>query len=135
MAETLGAPAQHYEPNELLAELKAGIMTLQDGKLVPDKRKGVLRVTVSPPDEPGEVFVRWHVRKDGGGFEEEPEEDFIAMPLILPAEFNQIGNPKSRCFVYRESNEDRLFVWLQEPNPSQDAPKNSLPCIALKSIP
>mmetsp|Transcript_36489 Transcript_36489/g.65263 ORF Transcript_36489/g.65263 Transcript_36489/m.65263 type:complete len:306 (-) Transcript_36489:360-1277(-) len=102
-------------------DIKAGLMKLVEGKLVPDKRKGTLRVSAAlVPD--GTQVIGWHLRTDSG-VTPEPEEEFLGMPLLFTAEFDQIGNPKSRCYVYRENNEDRIFVWLQEPNPEEDGPK------------
>ncbi|KAK9809199.1 hypothetical protein WJX72_011241 [[Myrmecia] bisecta] len=94
---------------QVLVEFKTGRLSLDQGKLVPDPRKGLLRVI----KEDSLVHVQWFERS-ASGTAAEPETDIILFPG--DAQLAAIGPANGRMYRLGFQEKDRdLFFWLQEP--------------------
>ncbi|EFN51190.1 hypothetical protein CHLNCDRAFT_141354 [Chlorella variabilis] len=104
---------------ETIVELRAGCMVLADGRLAPDPRKGLIRITQARweaglQDEAGLTHFCWLERDASGAAVGEPEQDIV----VIPGEstFGKIARPGSRVFELRfpEEKHRNLFFWAQE---------------------
>mmetsp|Transcript_14135 Transcript_14135/g.40053 ORF Transcript_14135/g.40053 Transcript_14135/m.40053 type:complete len:314 (-) Transcript_14135:83-1024(-) len=112
--------ASDDERADVLLQMKAGLLLPQQGKLVPDTRKGLIKITQL---DDFIVQLQWLVRAaDGSVADSNPQsEPLFLTPQISKCEFVQVGNPKSRCYSFRLDGKDTKFFWLQEPNLDADA--------------
>mmetsp|Transcript_42247 Transcript_42247/g.100221 ORF Transcript_42247/g.100221 Transcript_42247/m.100221 type:complete len:314 (-) Transcript_42247:181-1122(-) len=99
-----------------LVAVKAGLLRPYEGKLSPDKRRGLLRVAVV---EPNVRQLQWCERSSDGACKD-PEEDLLVVPQADDLHIKQIGNPLSRCYALELNGRDILFFWMQETDAAQD---------------
>jgi hypothetical protein len=67
-------------------DIKAGLLQPKDGKLVPDQRRGLIRVAQEGPNM---IRVMWFQRS-GDAVSDEPDDIFMVMPQMNKAEFKQV---------------------------------------------
>ncbi|PRW33310.1 adhesion molecule [Chlorella sorokiniana] len=100
---------------DVIVEFRVGLMSLADGRLVADPRKGVLRVC---QDEAGLSHLCWHERDAAGATAAEPAVDLV----IIPGEstFSKIGGRRVFELRFPEEKERNMFFWAQEPSADED---------------
>mmetsp|Transcript_5692 Transcript_5692/g.7688 ORF Transcript_5692/g.7688 Transcript_5692/m.7688 type:complete len:329 (+) Transcript_5692:206-1192(+) len=96
--------------SEVLLEFRAGKITKQDSKMVPDARKGALQVVRSEEDL---IHVRWLDRTT---------RTILEDTIVFPEESRVIFSINNRCLClsFRECPERNLHFWMQEPKAETD---------------
>ncbi|KAG7568010.1 Proteasomal ubiquitin receptor Rpn13/ADRM1 [Arabidopsis thaliana x Arabidopsis arenosa] len=97
---------------EIMLEFRAGKMSLQGTRVVPDVRKGLVRIARG--DE-GLIHFQWLDRNQNT-----VEDDQIVFPD--EALFEKVNQSSDRVFILKFNSDDRkLFFWMQEPRAEGDA--------------
>ncbi|WZY82584.1 hypothetical protein YC2023_028968 [Brassica napus] len=97
---------------EIMLEFRAGKMSLQGTRVVPDARKGLVRIARG---EEGLVHFQWLDRTLNA-----VEDDQIVFPD--EAIFEKVNQSSDRVYILKFNSDDRkLFLWLQEPRAEGDA--------------
>ncbi|XP_073101789.1 26S proteasome regulatory subunit RPN13 isoform X2 [Elaeis guineensis] len=110
----IGSPSmENVAPlQEIMLEFRAGRMYLDGTRVVPDTRKGLVRIGRG---EEGLVHLQWLDRNQNT-----VEEDQI----IFPAEavFEKVTQSSERVYILKFSSDDRkFFFWMQEPRADGDS--------------
>lgn len=95
-----------------MLEFRAGKMHLEGKKVVPDARKGLVRITRG---EEGLTHFQWLDRSQNVF-----EDDQIIFPE--EAVFEKVNQASGRVYILKFNSDDRkFFFWMQEPNAEADA--------------
>ncbi|XP_024016729.1 26S proteasome regulatory subunit RPN13 [Eutrema salsugineum] len=95
-----------------MIEFRAGKMTLQGTRVVPDTRKGLVRIARG---EEGLVHFQWLDRSQNA-----VEDDQIVFPD--EALFEKVNQSSDRVYILKFNTDDRkFFFWMQEPKAEGDA--------------
>ncbi|XP_021277122.1 26S proteasome regulatory subunit RPN13 isoform X2 [Herrania umbratica] len=97
---------------QTLLEFRAGKMLLEGKRVVPDTRKGLIRVTRG---EEGLVHFQWVDRTQNV-----IEDDQIIFPD--EAVFEKVNQASGRVYILKFNTDDRkFFFWMQEPKAEDDS--------------
>lgn len=97
---------------EIMLEFRAGKMSLQGTTVVPDARKGLVRIARG---EEGLVHFQWLDRNRNV-----VEDDQIVFPD--EAAFEKVNQSPGRVYILKFNSDDRkFFFWMQEPRAEGDA--------------
>ncbi|XP_050218641.1 26S proteasome regulatory subunit RPN13 isoform X2 [Mercurialis annua] len=97
---------------ETIMEFRAGKMFLEDKKVVPDTRKGLIRIARG---EEGLVHFQWLDRTRNV-----VEDDQIIFPD--EAVFEKVNQTSGRVYILKFNTDDRkFFFWMQEPQEALDS--------------
>ncbi|XP_019422183.1 PREDICTED: 26S proteasome regulatory subunit RPN13-like [Lupinus angustifolius] len=97
---------------DILLEFRAGKMILEGKTVVPDPRKGLVRVATG---EEGLVHFQWLDRTQNV-----VEDDQIIFPD--EAVFEKVNQASGRVYILKFKSDDRkFFFWMQEPNSESDS--------------
>ncbi|XP_010541909.1 PREDICTED: 26S proteasome regulatory subunit RPN13 isoform X2 [Tarenaya hassleriana] len=97
---------------EIMLEFRAGKMSLQGSTVVPDSRKGLVRIARG---EEGLVHFQWLDRDRNV-----VEDDQIVFPD--EAVFEKVNQSSGRVYILKFNSDDRkFFFWMQEPRAEGDA--------------
>ncbi|KAJ4839944.1 regulatory particle non-ATPase [Turnera subulata] len=97
---------------EVMLEFRAGRMLMEGKRVVPDARKGLVRVARG---EEGLVHFQWLDRNQNV-----VEDDQIIFPE--EAVFEKVNQAQGRVFILKFNTDDRkFFFWMQEPNAENDS--------------
>ncbi|XP_039064199.1 26S proteasome regulatory subunit RPN13-like [Hibiscus syriacus] len=106
---------------ETLLEFRAGKMSLEGKRVVPDTRKGLIRIARG---EEGLVHFQWLDRTQNV-----IEDDQIIFPD--EAVFEKVNQASGRVYLLKFNTDDRkFFFWMQEPKAEDD----SQLCIAVNNF-
>ncbi|KAL4384978.1 hypothetical protein GQ457_15G029460 [Hibiscus cannabinus] len=106
---------------ETLLEFRAGKMLLEGKRVVPDTRKGLIRIARG---EEGLVHFQWLDRTQNV-----IEDDQIIFPD--EAVFEKVNQASGRVYILKFNTDDRkFFFWMQEPEAEDD----SQLCIAVNNF-
>lgn len=96
---------------EIMFEFRAGKMSLEGKQVVPDSRKGLIRVGRG---EEGLIHFQWLDRT----------QNIVELDqIIFPDEavFEKVTQSTGRVYILKFSSDDRkFFFWIQEPHPDGD---------------
>ncbi|GAB4854064.1 regulatory particle non-ATPase [Ancistrocladus abbreviatus] len=96
---------------EIMLEFRAGKMSLEGKRVIPDTRKGLVRITRG---EEGLVHFQWLDR-----VQNVIEDDQIVFPD--EAVFEKVEQTSGRVYILKFNTDDRkLFFWMQEPKADDD---------------
>ncbi|KAH0461305.1 hypothetical protein IEQ34_008880 [Dendrobium chrysotoxum] len=96
---------------EIMLEFRAGKMVLHGTRVIPDTRKGLVRIGRG---EEGLVHFQWLDRTHNT-----VEDDQIIFPD--EAVFEKVAQSSERVFILKFSSDNRkFFFWMQEPKPDGD---------------
>nr|XP_043626295.1 26S proteasome regulatory subunit RPN13 [Erigeron canadensis] len=96
---------------EVLLEFRAGKMFMEGTRVIPDTRKGLVRIGRG---EEGLVHIQWLDRSNNT-----VEDDQIVFPE--EAVFEKVGQASGRVYLLKFQTDDRkCFFWMQEPNADND---------------
>ncbi|KAK7369830.1 hypothetical protein VNO80_11875 [Phaseolus coccineus] len=96
---------------EVMLEFRAGKMFLEGKKVVPDTRKGLVRIARA---EEGLVHFQWLDRTQNV-----VEDDQIIFPN--EAVFEKVNQTSGRVYILKFNSDDRkFFFWMQESNADGD---------------
>lgn len=96
---------------EIMLEFRAGKMLMEGSRVVPDSRKGLVRITRG--DE-GLVHFQWLDRTQNA-----VEDDQIIFPD--EAVFEKVGQASGRVYILKFNTDNRkFFFWMQEPRAEGD---------------
>ncbi|WCJ34664.1 regulatory particle non-ATPase 13 [Euphorbia peplus] len=96
---------------QIMLEFRAGKMRFQDKKVVPDTRKGLVRIARG---EEGLVHFQWLDR-----LQNVMEDDQIIFPD--EAVFEKVNQASGRVYILKFNTDDRkFFFWMQEPKVEDD---------------
>ncbi|KAJ4709172.1 Regulatory particle non-ATPase 13 [Melia azedarach] len=97
---------------EILMEFRAGKMIFEGKRVVPDTRKGLVRIARG---EEGLIHFQWLDRTQNV-----VEDDQIVFPD--EAVFEKVNQASGRVYILKFNTDDRkLFIWMQEPKAEGDA--------------
>ncbi|XWS52337.1 hypothetical protein CRYUN_Cryun11dG0059200 [Craigia yunnanensis] len=97
---------------ETLLEFRAGKMLLEGKRVVPDSRKGLIRIARG---EEGLVHFQWLDRTQNV-----IEDDQIIFPD--EAVFEKVNQASGRVYILKFNTDDRkFFFWMQEPKAEDDS--------------
>uniref|UniRef100_A0A2K1ZYM9 Pru domain-containing protein n=1 Tax=Populus trichocarpa TaxID=3694 RepID=A0A2K1ZYM9_POPTR len=97
---------------EIMLEFRAGKMVFDGKKVVPDLRKGLVRVGRG---EEGLLHFQWLDRNLNA-----VEDDQIIFPE--EAVFEKVNQVSGRVYILKFNTDDRkLFFWMQEPKAEEDS--------------
>ncbi|KAG8484973.1 hypothetical protein CXB51_021768 [Gossypium anomalum] len=97
---------------ETLLEFRAGKMMLEGKRVVPDTRKGLIRIARG---EEGLVHFQWLDRTQNV-----IEDDQIIFPD--EAVFEKVNQASGRVYILKFNTDDRkFFFWMQEPKAEDDS--------------
>lgn len=97
---------------EVMLEFRAGKMLLEGKRVVPDARKGLVRIARG---EEGLVHFQWLDRTLNV-----LEDDQIIFPN--EATFEQVNQASGRVYILKFNSDDRkFFFWMQESNADNDS--------------
>ncbi|KAK2646131.1 hypothetical protein Ddye_021326 [Dipteronia dyeriana] len=97
---------------ETMLEFRAGKMRVEGKKVVPDTRKGLVRIARG---EEGLVHFQWLDRTQNV-----VEDDQIIFPD--EAVFEKVNQASGRVYILKFNTDDRkFFVWMQEPQAEGDS--------------
>ncbi|CAL5215016.1 unnamed protein product [Lathyrus oleraceus] len=97
---------------EVMLEFRAGKMLLEGKRVVPDARKGLVRIARG---EEGLVHFQWLDRTLNV-----LEDDQIIFPN--EATFEQVNQASGRIYILKFNSDDRkFFFWMQESNADNDS--------------
>ncbi|XP_014634134.1 26S proteasome regulatory subunit RPN13 isoform X3 [Glycine max] len=98
--------------NEVMLEFRAGKMFLEEKRVVPDTRKGLVRIARG---EEGLVHFQWLDRTQNI-----VEDDQIIFPN--EAIFEKVNQTSGRVYILKFNSDDRkFFFWMQESNADDDS--------------
>ncbi|KAL9442265.1 hypothetical protein AB3S75_020715 [Citrus x aurantiifolia] len=107
-SSTAASPAMQ----EILLEFRAGKMTFDGKKVVPDSRKGLVRIARG---EHGLIHFQWLDRTCNV-----VEDDQIVFPH--EAVFEKVNQASGRVYILKFKTDDRkFFLWMQEPKAEEDS--------------
>ncbi|GAY37320.1 hypothetical protein CUMW_028160 [Citrus unshiu] len=107
-SSTAASPAMQ----EILLEFRAGKMTFDGKKVVPDSRKGLVRIARG---EHGLIHFQWLDRTRNV-----VEDDQIVFPH--EAVFEKVNQASGRVYILKFNTDDRkFFLWMQEPKAEEDS--------------
>ncbi|GJN32580.1 hypothetical protein PR202_gb21094 [Eleusine coracana subsp. coracana] len=96
---------------DIMCEFRAGKMSLEGTRVVPDTRKGLVRIGRG---EEGLVHFQWLDRGQNV-----VEDDQIIFPD--EAVFEKVTASSGRVYILKFRHDDRkFFFWMQEPNADED---------------
>ncbi|KAM3694055.1 26S proteasome regulatory subunit RPN13 [Castanea sativa] len=96
---------------EIMLEFRAGKMLFEGKRVVPDTRKGLVRIARG---EEGLVHFQWIDRTNNA-----VEDDQIVFPD--EAVFEKVNQSSGRVYILKFNTDDRKFMfWMQEPNADGD---------------
>ncbi|KAK9989599.1 hypothetical protein SO802_029838 [Lithocarpus litseifolius] len=102
---------------ETMLEFRAGKMLFEGKRVVPDTRKGLVRIARG---EEGLVHFQWIDRTKNA-----VEDDQIVFPD--EAVFEKVNQSSGRVYILKFNTDDRKFMfWMQEPNADGDSQLCSL---------
>ncbi|EOA27386.1 hypothetical protein CARUB_v10023516mg [Capsella rubella] len=102
----------YHVMQEVMLEFRAGKMSLQGTRVVPDSRKGLVRIARG---EEGLIHFMWLDRNL-----RTVEDDQIVFPD--EALFEKVNQSSDRVYILKFNSDDRkLFFWMQEPRAEGDA--------------
>lgn len=102
---------------EIMLEFRAGKMLFEGKRVVPDTRKGLVRIARG---EEGLVHFQWLDRTKNA-----VEDDQIVFPD--EAVFEKVNQSSGRVYILKFNTDDRKFMfWMQEPNADGDSQLCSL---------
>ncbi|XP_023879367.1 26S proteasome regulatory subunit RPN13 [Quercus suber] len=102
---------------EIMLEFRAGKMLFEGKRVVPDTRKGLVRIARG---EEGLVHFQWIDRTKNA-----VEDDQIVFPD--EAVFEKVNQSSGRVYILKFNTDDRKFMfWMQEPNADGDSQLCSL---------
>ncbi|KAG4999105.1 hypothetical protein AAZX31_08G027000 [Glycine max] len=97
---------------EVMLEFRAGKMFLEEKRVVPDTRKGLVRIARG---EEGLVHFQWLDRTQNI-----VEDDQIIFPN--EAIFEKVNQTSGRVYILKFNSDDRkFFFWMQESNADDDS--------------
>ncbi|XP_078444057.1 regulatory particle non-ATPase 13 [Wolffia australiana] len=97
---------------EVMVEFRAGKMILDGSRVLPDTRKGLVRIGRG---EEGLVHFQWLDRTLNS-----VEDDQIILPD--EAVFEKVSQSSDRVYILKFSTDSRkFFFWMQEPNADKDS--------------
>ncbi|KAG5014603.1 hypothetical protein JHK82_020284 [Glycine max] len=97
---------------EVMLEFRAGKMFLEEKRVVPDTRKGLVRIARG---EEGLVHFQWLDRTQNV-----VEDDQIIFPN--EAIFEKVNQTSGRVYILKFNSDDRkFFFWMQESNADDDS--------------
>ncbi|KAI4348099.1 hypothetical protein L6164_008860 [Bauhinia variegata] len=97
---------------EIMLEFRAGKMYVDGKKVIPDTRKGLIRIARG---EEGLVHFQWLDRTQNT-----VEEDQIIFPN--EAVFEKVNQASGRVYILKFNGDERkFFFWMQEPNAENDS--------------
>ncbi|KAG6625544.1 26S proteasome regulatory subunit RPN13-like isoform X1 [Carya illinoinensis] len=97
---------------EIMLEFRAGKMFFDGKRVVPDTRKGLVRIARG---EEGLVHFQWIDRTKNA-----VEDDQIVFPD--EAFFEKVNQSSDRVYILKFDSDDRkFFFWMQEPNSDGDS--------------
>ncbi|KAJ1438037.1 UCH-binding domain [Sesbania bispinosa] len=97
---------------EIMLEFRAGKMVLEGKRVVPDTRKGLVRIARG---EEGLVHFQWLDRTQNV-----VEDDQIIFPS--EAVFEKVNQTSGRVYILKFNSDDRkFFFWMQESNADNDS--------------
>jgi hypothetical protein len=97
---------------DVMCEFRAGKMSLEGTRVVPDTRKGLVRIGRG---EEGLIHFQWLDR--GQNF---AEDDQIVFPD--EAVFEKVTASSGRVYILKFKHDERkIFLWMQEPNADGDS--------------
>ncbi|GLT41390.1 hypothetical protein SLA2020_154570 [Shorea laevis] len=97
---------------EVMLEFRAGKMLLDGKRVVPDSRKGLIRIARG---EEGLVHFQWLDRTQNA-----VEDDQIIFPD--EAAFEKVDQASGRVYILKFNTDDRkFFFWMQEPRAEGDS--------------
>ncbi|XLS86289.1 hypothetical protein HN51_036455 [Arachis hypogaea] len=97
---------------EIMLEFRAGKMLFEGKRVVPDARKGLVRIARG---EEGLVHFQWLDRTQNV-----VEDDQIIFPN--EAIFEKVNQASGRIYILKFNGDDRkFFFWMQEPNADGDS--------------
>ncbi|KAJ7969458.1 Regulatory particle non-ATPase 13 [Quillaja saponaria] len=97
---------------EIMLEFRAGKMFLEGKKVVPDTRKGLIRIARG---EEGLIHFQWLDRTENA-----VEDDQIIFPD--EAVFEKVNQTSGRVYILKFNTDDRkFFFWIQEPKSDSDS--------------
>ncbi|KAM6570639.1 hypothetical protein CsatB_018624 [Cannabis sativa] len=112
MASSLTDNAAPEETQEVLVEFRAGKMNFEGTKVVPDTRKGLVRITRGGE---GLLHFQWLDRTLNA-----VEDDQIIFPD--EAVFEKVNQSSGRVYILKFNTDDRKFIfWMQEPSAEGDS--------------
>ncbi|KAL5188927.1 26S proteasome regulatory subunit RPN13 [Glycine soja] len=100
---------------EVMLEFRAGKMFLEEKRVVPDTRKGLVRIARG---EEGLVHFQWLDRTQN------VVEDLTQDQIIFPNEaiFEKVNQTSGRVYILKFNSDDRkFFFWMQESNADGDS--------------
>ncbi|KAF4365537.1 hypothetical protein G4B88_025716 [Cannabis sativa] len=115
MASSLTDNAAPEETQEVLVEFRAGKMNFEGTKVVPDTRKGLVRITRGGE---GLLHFQWLDRTLNA------VEDVSQDQIIFPDEavFEKVNQSSGRVYILKFNTDDRKFIfWMQEPSAEGDS--------------
>ncbi|XP_043714179.1 26S proteasome regulatory subunit RPN13 [Telopea speciosissima] len=103
---------ENFPPmQEILLEFRAGKMLTEGTRVIPDTRKGLVRIARG---EEGLIHFQWLDRTRN-----EVEDDQIVFPE--EAVFEKVSQSSDRVYVLKFSTDNRrFFFWMQEPSADGD---------------
>uniref|UniRef100_A0A5B6YGU6 Putative 26S proteasome regulatory subunit RPN13 n=1 Tax=Davidia involucrata TaxID=16924 RepID=A0A5B6YGU6_DAVIN len=110
----MGSSATETFPavQEVMLEFRAGKMFLEGKRVVPDTRKGLVRIARG---EEGLVHFQWLDRTRNV-----VEDDQIVFPD--EAIFDEVNQASGRVYILKFNTDDRkFFFWMQEPSTESDS--------------
>ncbi|XP_061347593.1 26S proteasome regulatory subunit RPN13 [Gastrolobium bilobum] len=97
---------------EIMLEFRAGKMFLEGKRVVPDSRKGLVRIARG---EEGLIHFQWLDRSQNV-----VEDDQIIFPN--EAVFEKVNQTSGRVYILKFNSDDRkFFFWMQESNADSDS--------------
>ncbi|GJN11519.1 hypothetical protein PR202_ga29718 [Eleusine coracana subsp. coracana] len=97
---------------DIMCEFRAGKMSLEGTRVIPDTRKGLVRIGRG---EEGLVHFQWLDRGQNV-----VEDDQIIFPD--EAVFEKVTASSGRVYILKFRHDDRkFFFWMQEPNADEDS--------------
>lgn len=99
----------------VFVEFRAGKLKLAEGKLLPDPRKGLVRLVKT---EDTLVHLQWIERDVSGAAKVAPEDDAIVFPEEAKA--SMIPGQRAIVIKFPDDPSRNTFFWLQEPKADGD---------------
>ncbi|XP_062115363.1 26S proteasome regulatory subunit RPN13 [Humulus lupulus] len=112
MASSLTGDTSPEETQEVLVEFRAGKMNFEGTRVVPDTRKGLVRIARGGE---GLLHFQWLDRTLNA-----VEDDQIIFPD--EAVFEKVNQSSGRVYILKFNTDDRkFFFWMQEPSAEGDS--------------
>ncbi|KAH7572482.1 hypothetical protein JRO89_XS04G0262800 [Xanthoceras sorbifolium] len=130
---------QENAMQEIFVEFRAGKMLFEGKRVIPDSRKGLVRIkrvrSIQDEGEEGLIHFQW-LDRSRSVVEDMPPALLIPQPqgkieglkfedqIIFPDEavFEKVDEPSGRVYILKFNTDDRkFFIWMQEPGADGDA--------------